>query len=215
MRHSNQSGVIRRLPILAAGLFALTLAGCGSVAPASGAPSAAPTPLITPDPHLREPVTADQIFRAFGIARLGISANTASLGKGAKDPVIKLINASLGSWPVRIIEYRSSAALQAALKWKAGDPPGGDESPYAWAGLNILVEFGPISARAPSAPDTTRQAAAASMVAILDPLLWPMAQRAVVPLPSRTAAPAATPVPSAKPPAKPSPKATPKPTKKP
>jgi hypothetical protein len=215
MRHSNHAGRGRRLPIRAAGLVGLVitsllLAACGSAPAGSTAPSIAPTPLITPDPHLKEPVTADQIFRALGAAKLGIVANNANAGGGNPD-IAKQINADIGSWPLRIIEYKSSAALAKAIKWKPGGAPGGDESPYAFAGMNVLIQFGPISARAPSAPDTTRQQAAAAIVAALDPLLWPLLQRSVVPIPSRTPAPVATPLPSPSA----APARTPRPSKKP
>ena len=125
--------------------------------------------------------------------------------------IAKQINADIGSWPLRIIEYKSSAALAKALKWSPGDAPGGDESPYAFAGMNVLIQFGPISARAPAAPDTTRQQAAAAIVAALDPLLWPLLQRSVLPIPSRTPVPVATPVPSPST----APAKTPRPSKKP
>ena len=217
MRHSNQVDRGRRLPTWAAGLgvllvTALGLAACGSSPPASNPPSAAPTPLITPDPHLKEPVTADQIFIALGAAKLGLVANNANTGANNPD-VVKLINADIGSWPLRIVEFTSAAALQKALGWKAGTGPGGDEAPYAFVGLNVLIQYGPISARAPAAPDGARQKLAASIVAVLDPLLWPILQRSVVAIPSRTAAPTAAP-PAASPSAKPAPK-TPKPSKKP
>ncbi len=207
MRHSNHSPVARRLSPWAAGLLALAVVGCGSAAPASAPPTVAPTPVVTPDPHLREPVTADQIFRALSVAKLGIVANNANSGGGNKD-IVKQINADIGSWPLRIIEYRSSAVLAKATGWKAGQAPGSDEAPYAFAGLNVLLQYGPISARAPSAPDATRQKAAAAIVAVLDPLLWPLAQRSVVPIASRTAEPAASVAPSAGPSAAPSGKAS-------
>src|SRR5258705_221391 len=49
MRHSNQSDRGRRLPIWAAGLLALAVAGCRSSTAASGTPTPAPTPAATPD----------------------------------------------------------------------------------------------------------------------------------------------------------------------
>jgi hypothetical protein len=201
MRHSNQSRIRSRLPLWAAGLFSLAIVGCGSAPVASAPPTPAPTPVVTPDPHLREPVTADQIFRALSIAKLGLVANNANSGGGNKD-IVKQINADIGSWPLRIIEYRSSAVLAKATSWKPGEPPGGDEAPYAFAGLNVLLQYGPISARKPAAPDAGRQAAAASIVGVLDPLLWPLAQRSVVPIASRTAEPVASVAPSAGPSAK-------------
>jgi hypothetical protein len=215
MRHSNQSGRGRRLPSWAAGFVALVvtsllLAACGSSPGPSGPPSAAPTPVITPDPHLTEPVTADQIFRALGSAKLGIVANNANTGGGNPD-IVKLINADIGSWPLRIVEYTSAAALRKALDWRPGDPPGGDEAPYAFAALNVLVQYGPISARAPVAPPEARQKAAQAIVAVLDPLLWPLLQPSVVPIASRTPEP--TPAPSVAP--SKAPAKTPKPSKKP
>jgi len=94
---------------------------------------------------------------------------------------------------MRIIQYKTAALLTNALTWKPGDAPAGDEAPYSWAGLNVLIEMGPISARAPSAPETDRQTKAASIFAILDPLLWPIVQHSVVTIPGRTAAPTAGP----------------------
>src|SRR5205823_340740 len=160
--------------------------GCGSAAAPSASPAVAPTPVVTPDPHLKDPVTADQIYTVLAEAKLGVVPNNANLGHG-NPLVVKQINADLGNWPLRITQYRSAADLKTALAWKSGVAPGGEEAPYAFAGLNILIQFGPISARAPSAPDAGRQQAASAMIAVLDPLLWPLAQRSVVAVPSRTA----------------------------
>jgi len=214
MRHSNHAGRGRRLPLWAAGLFVVIVVGCGSSPQASAPPSAAPTPVVTPDPHLKEPVTADEIYRDLGRGGLKISAVNANLGQGNPD-IVKQINADLGGWPLRIIEYRTSAVLVRALAWTPGQAPGGDEAPYAFAALNVLITFGPISARAPTAPEPARAQAAATLVAILDPLLWPLGQRSVAAIPSRTPIPAATPVPTVKPSVKPSTKPTAKPTPKP
>ena len=213
MRYSNHTGRGVRLPIWAAGLLALIVVGCTPAVVASAPPTAEPTPVVTPDPHLREPVTADQVFRALSAARLGMIANNANSGGGNPD-IVKLINADVGSWPLRITEYRSAAVLTRALDWTSGVAPGGDEAPYAFAGLNILIQFGPISARPPAAPDVSRQQAIASIIAVLDPLLWPLAQRSVVAVPTRTAIPTATPAPSAKPSVKPSAKPTTRPSAK-
>ena len=216
MRHSNQSGRGPRLPIWAAGLLALAVAGCGSSTAASATPTPVPTPVVTPDPHLTEPVTADAVYRALGMSGLKVTAINANLGQGNPD-IVKQINANLSGWSVRIIQYKSSGLMTPALDWKAGEAPGGDEAPFNFAALNILIQFGPISAAAPAAPDASRQKDAAAIVAVLDPLLWPIAQRSVLAIPSRTPAPVATPVPTAKPTAKPTtkPAKTPKPTRKP
>ena len=214
MRHSNHTGRGARLPIWTAGLFALIALGCAPAAVVSAPPTAEPTPVVTPDPHLREPVTADQVFRALSAARLGMIANNANTGGGNSD-IVKMINADLGSWPLRITEYRSTAVLTRALAWKPRVAPGGDEAPYAFAGLNILIQFGPISARPPAPPDVSRQQAVASIIAVLDPLLWPLAQRSIVAVPTRTAIPSATPAPSAKPSTKPTTRPSAKATKAP
>jgi hypothetical protein len=216
MRHSNHAGRGRRLPIWAAGLLAVIVAACGSsAAPPSAAPTPAPTPSPTRDPHLTAPVKADDIYTALAKGGLAITPINANLGQGNPD-IVKEINANLNGWPVRITEYRSTGAMVKALAWTPGEPPGGDEAPYAFAALNVLVTYGKISAAAPSVPDAGRQQDAASIVAVLDPLLWPITQRSVMAIPSRTPIPAATPVPSAKPTptAKPSPSATPRPSAK-
>ncbi|HET7703790.1 MAG TPA: hypothetical protein VFK35_10340 [Candidatus Limnocylindrales bacterium] len=196
MRNSNQLDRGRRLSIQAAGLTALlcavALAGCGGTAIATGSPTPQPTPLLTPDPHLTEPVTADQIFRALGAAKVGIVANNANSGQGNPN-IVKVINADVGSWPLRITEYRSSAILAKVAGWKPGAKPARNQAPYSFAGLNILIEYGSLSgAAAPKPPDATRQAQAAAIVTALDPLLWPLAKRTVTDIPSRTAEPAAS-----------------------
>jgi len=216
MRHSNHAVRGHRLTILFVGLFGVAVAGCGSGPPGSAEPSAAATPAVTPDPHLTEPVTADDIFRFIGKGGLRISSVNANLGHGNPD-VVKVINADIGGWPIRITQYKSSAVLARTLGWQPGKAPGSDEAPYAFAGLNILITFGPISAKPPTEPESARAQVAATLVGILDPLLWPLAQRSVVAIPSRTPVPVATPTPSPSPSAKATPKpsarTTPKPTK--
>jgi hypothetical protein len=202
MRHSNHDFRGRRLPTWAAGLLALIIAGCGSSTVGSPSPSISPVPTVTPDPHLTEPVAADDIYKAFGKGGVVITAINANLGQGNPN-IVKQINANLLGWPLRITQYKSGDVMRRELDWTPGQRPGGGEAPYAFAGLNILVSFGQISDGAPGAPDNARQQAAASIVAVLDPLLWPLAQRSVVAIPSRTPIPAATPVPTAKPTAKP------------
>lgn len=190
MRHSNHADRGRRLPSWAAGLLVLTLVGCGSAPVASGTPAPLPTPVITPDPHLTEPVTADQVFRALGSAGLPIIANNANSGNGNR-AIVKQINAEIGSWPLRITEYTSAAARAKATGWKPGQAPTRNQTPYGWAALNVTIEFGPVNtAGTPQAPPAARQELAAKIVAALDPLLWPLLQHSVVAVPARTAAPA-------------------------
>ncbi len=210
MRHSNHSDRAHRLPIWAVGLFGVILAACGSAPAASAPPTPAPTPVVTPDPHLREPVTADQIFRALAAAKLRIIPNNATAG-GDPD-IVKQINADLASWPLRITEFRSAKALASSLGWTPGKAPGRNDAPYAFAAFNVLVQYGPISGRAPATPDDARQQVAASILAVLDPLLWPVLQHSVEAIPGRTAEPTATPP---APSVSPKPARTPKPSKAP
>lgn len=216
MRHSNlyaggrALGRAAALVALAAAVV-LSTAACGS-GTATPPPTAAATPSPTPDPHLTGNVTADQLYGILVAAKLGLTANNANLGHG--DPsIVKQINGAIGGWPVRITEYRSAAVLRKAIGWTPGQAPGSDEAPYGWAAMNVLIQFGPISAKAPSAPDAARQATAASIVTLLDPLMWPIDQHSVVAIPSRTPEPTPAPSVSAAPskaPAK-SPKASTKP----
>src|SRR6476660_3649144 len=103
-------------------LLSAAAAACGSPPPARVAPpTAAPTVAITPNPHLTEPATADQIFTAIRVGDLPLAVTNATTG-GPNSPVIKRINAQVGNWPLVITEYRSGATLRDALKW---DPSGG------------------------------------------------------------------------------------------
>jgi hypothetical protein len=220
MRHSNQITEGRPSRRGAAGLAVLAilaiLAGaCGS-STTSPLPSGLETPSPTPDPHLKGNITADQMYGILISARLGLTANNANLGHGNPN-IVKQINGVIGGWPIRITEYRSAAALAKAIAWKPGDKPGGDEAPYAWGAMNVLIQFGPISARPPAPPDDARQATATAIVTLLDPLLWPIAQHSVVVIPSRTPEPSAGPSASAAPSKAPArtPKPSPKPSKKP
>jgi hypothetical protein len=211
MRHSNQSDRGRRLSIVAVGLLALILNACGSNN-GTPPPSVVPTPSPTPDPHLSEPVTADQIYSILIGAKVAMTCPNANLGNG-NPRIVKQINCNLNGWPLRITQYKSGTLMADSLKWTPGSAPTGAQPPFGWAGLNVLIEFGPISAKAPAKPSTDRQQTAASILAILDPLLWPIAQHSVVEIPARTPEPSAAPSAAAAPtkaPAK-----TPKPSKKP
>ena len=200
-------------------LASFVVVACGGQAAPSEAPSAVPTPVVTPDPHLSDPVTANQIYLVLAAAKLGMTCPTASLGEG-QDGVVKQINCNVAGWPLRIVQYQSTAVLDKNLIW--GDStPIGKEPPYWWAALNVAVSYGPISDRAPSEPDSTRAQMAAQIVGILDPLLWPLRQHSVELIPARTPEPVATPTPTpvpskapaSKPPAKPT--KTPKPSRHP
>ena len=127
---------VRSLAVIA--LVAVATSACGSPPP-SASPVAVATPLITPDPHLADPTTADVVFRALGSGGLRITATNAASGTDGDEPV-KRINASYLGWPLIVSQYSSSAALhKATAGWQPGDRPGQGEPPIALTGLNILV----------------------------------------------------------------------------
>jgi hypothetical protein len=206
MRVSNQFG---RQGLAASILMALVLTACGASAPsASPPPTPAPTPSPTPDPHLADPATADAIFNSVRLAGLPLSITNA-VGGDATSPMVKRINAAIDNWPLVITQFKSSATLRATVKWDPTKQPAAGSPPYVFVGLNIMIAFGPDGG---PPPDATRQAQAKRLIEIVDPLLWPLEQRSVTPIASRTAAPSSA-VPSASPKAaaKASPKVTPKP----
>ncbi|HEX5825486.1 MAG TPA: hypothetical protein VFY18_13590 [Candidatus Limnocylindrales bacterium] len=199
MRHSNQFHRGRRRPFRLAGgatpatamvglaLIVLIAAGCGGATAASSSPTALPTPLVTPDPHLREPVTADQIWGAIARGHMSLVPSNATISEGT---IVKRINADLEGWTLRITAYTNAAAMKKAKVWLAGEVPGTGDAPYNFAGLNIMVEYGPTSrAGPPPQADPEHRATAEKLLGILDPLLWPIDQHSVLPIPSRTIPP--------------------------
>ncbi len=175
-------------------VLGLAVAGCSGSAAATptAAPSTAPTP--TPVAHLSEPASLTVVFAKLGEAGLAIVANNADSGGTSGEPR-RRINATFAGWPLILSEYSSARAL-AASGFKAGTPPGQGDAPYRLAGLNILVEFGPHTTNlgAPS-PDPRFREAAARLLAALDPLLGPMGQSSVDPLPAAVS-PGASPSPA-------------------
>ena len=204
---------------------ALLLGACGSATPSmTPAPTAAPTP--TPDPHLREPVSVDVVIRKLAGAGIRMQPNNASAGRNGEP--VKAINFTYDGWPLVISQFSSSAALRANAAFDPSKQPRHGDATYKVAGLNILIEYGPgIRSAQDPPPDPRFRSAAMRLVDVLDPLLGPLQQASLNPLPlpspspsptlapSPSASPKASAAPTKKPSAKPSPKATPKPTKKP
>jgi hypothetical protein len=184
-------------------LLVLIVGACGQAAAPSASPAPLPTPVITPDPHLAGPVTADQVLSALSAGRLTVYANNAT---GGPAPIVKRINADLDGWPLRITAYTTAASSRQGKPWKAGTVPGKGEAAYTLAALNLVIEYGPKTAGvAPAPADAAHMAVAASLVAILDPLLWPIEQHSVATIPARTSSPAGpSPAPSKPPKAAPS-----------
>jgi hypothetical protein len=188
MRVSNhRTGGVLALAI-AVGLSAV-VAACGSAPAATpAAPTPVPTPVITPDPHLTEPATADQIFNAIRVGKLPLSVNNATAGD-PNSPVVKQINAQIANWPLIITEFRNGTTLREQLKWDPSKGPKQGDPPYTWVGMNILVTFGPGTGK-PTAPQADRREQAEKLVALIDPLLWPLEQRSIDPVPTKTPPPA-------------------------
>jgi hypothetical protein len=167
------------LAVFVAGV-ALTAVACGD-APASALPTSRPTPLVTPDPHLADPATADQVWRGLGAAGLRMTANNATAG-GPDSALVKSINATYLGWPLNLSEFRSSAALAETLAWEAGEAPGQGEAPIAIAGVNILVTWGPMTGEQPATPDPRQVEALDALVSALDRLLSPLSVRTNTPI---------------------------------
>ena len=161
----------------------MLVTACSSPPPSVVPVTPRPTPVITPDPHLTEPATADDIFMAIRVGDLPLSVTNATSGD-ATSPIVKRINADIGNWPLVISEFRTSALLRKALKWDPKKAVAQGNPPYAFVGLNILIEFGPVTGL-PARPDALRQKQAEGLVGLIDPLLWPLEQRSIVAVPTR------------------------------
>lgn len=156
----------------------LVATACGA-APPSVAPTAAPTPLVTPDPHLSDPTTADEVYRGLGASGLRITANNATSG-GEDADLVKRINATYLGWPLNVSEYRSSDALRKDTAWDPGEPPGQGEAPISVAAANILVTWGPQTGERPASPDARQAEGLEELIAALDRLLKPIRARTIV-----------------------------------
>jgi hypothetical protein len=182
--------------------MAIVIAACGD-APPSASPTVAPTPVVTPNPHLVDPASAQDVFSGLGRQGLKITPNTAVTGSGG-GAVVTRINATYLGWPLDVTQYRTSADLAKAAAWAAGEAPGRGEPPVALAGYNILVRWGPWgTGTKPPVPDEQRAAALSALVTALDRLISPLRTRTIVPVEvavvTPTTAPGASPAPKATP----------------
>ncbi len=165
------------IAIVAVAVFALV--ACGEAAPSSAPPTVRPTPTATPDPHLSDPTTAEDVWRGLGAAGLRMTANNATTG-GDDSNLVMRINATYLGWPLALTEYRESEALAEETDWKPGDKPGRGEAPISIAGANILVTWGPQTGKKPLKPDDRQVEGLEALVAALDRLLSPLRARTVV-----------------------------------
>ena len=178
MRRSNRG--LRAAVALAA---IVLVAGCGGgnstpqPSAASGAPSS------TPDPHLAAPAKVDDVFRLMGSRGVRIIPNTAS--EGTRGEPIKRITATYADWPLVLTEFSSESALRRVAKFDPAERPRRGEAPYIVVGLNIMIEYGPRNTNdaAPQPADAAHEQALMALVAAMDPLLGPLSQRSVKPIP--------------------------------
>lgn len=185
---------VRRGAALASAALAmlLGLAACGGPAPTpTPIPTPVPTPSATPDPHLPDPGTADELFRRLreaGIPLIGTNAQQSA------DPVVR-INATFDGWPLALAQFSSTTARAKLVPFRDGAAPGLEEAPYTFVGINIAVSYGPIvQSEKPAAVPADKVASATRLAAELQRFIGPLAERSagrVSPVPG-----AATPSPS-------------------
>jgi len=160
--------------------LALLVAACGTSA-ATPTPPPSPIPTPTPDPHLTEPASIADVFKALNAAGLRITANNADSGGSSGEP-LRRVNATYDSWPLIMSEFSSSAALAASSGFVAGATPTRDDAPFSLVGLNILVEYGPHAKNDNDVPDQRFRESAQRLADAMDPLLGPLAQSSIAPL---------------------------------
>ena len=177
---------------LATTVLAITalVAACGGPGP-TPLPSAAPTPRITPDPHLADPATADEVFLALGAAGLRLTANNAQ-GGGEGSSLVKRINATYLGWPLSVSQYSSTSALAKLTDWE-DDLPGQGEPPITIAGMNILIEWGPTTGARPKRPAGRQVQGLRDLATNLHALLSPIRARSIVNVPGASGTAAADP----------------------
>ena len=172
------------------------LGACGGGTPSAAPSVARATPLITPDPHLDDPTTADAVFIALAKAGLKLTANNADAG-GPDSALVKRINATYLGWPLLVSQYTTSSALSKDTAWPADAKPGQGDPPVSIVGLNILVEWGPTTGAEPPTLDPTRLDGLRDMASTLDVLLSPLRAHAVVTVPNASRAASTEPAASA------------------
>jgi hypothetical protein len=153
----------------------LLLSSCigGGPSPSTG-PTAQPTPATTPDPHLVDPATVDDIYRKLRQAGVQVIGTNAQQGV---DPVAR-INGSFDNWPLSLAQYTSTTARAKLVPYRDGAAPSLEEAPYTFGGLNIAVMFGPLVPSAkPAAVPPDKVASATRLAAELDRLIGPLVER--------------------------------------
>lgn len=170
-------------------ILAALLGACfGGPSPSpSSSPTLAPTP--SPDPRLAEPAKAAEVYSKLVAAGLRLVGTNAQQGT---EPQAR-INATYAGWPLAFVQYSSSAARARLAPLRAGAKPGAGDPAYTFAGLNIVIFWGPQRAGSlPAAADAKRVESARALARELDRLIGPLVERSASRV-SPTAAPASPP----------------------
>jgi hypothetical protein len=179
MRRPRFRGVVARASLVTlVGIAAILVASCAETPP-SVAPTVRPTPIVTPNPHLPTPTTADDVYRGLGSAGLQMTANNATSGQGGDD-LVKRINATYLGWPLNLTEFRSASALADRTDWTVDERPGRGEAPISIAASNILVTWGPQTGDQPAKPDARQREGLVQLIGAMDRILSPIRARTVV-----------------------------------
>jgi hypothetical protein len=197
---------------------ALVAGACGST-PATANPTIAaslpPVPTPTPNPQLSDPASIGDVLAALQKAGLSMTSNSADAGSG---DMVERLHLTYVGWPLTVTEYSSARTLASESGFNPKGRLVNGDTPFAVAGLNILIQFGPKTQNgSPSVPDPQYGTAFEQLVLVVNPLIGPLRQESVTPV----ALPTPTPGPSVSAPApspgsaSPRPTARPKPTAKP
>lgn len=166
------------------------VAACGGSTPSPSAGISQATPKPTGDPHLRDPAQIGQVYRALREQGLNIVGTTARAGK---DPV-STVTGTYAGWPLRLSQYASTRSRLGLVPFKDRDLPKRGDSPFMFAGLNIVVEWGPVLPnRAPPAATPAQLRAATRLANELNLLVGPIAQRTASPVELAPTGPQASP----------------------
>lgn len=162
----------------------LLFVACDGTAGLGSTPVPGTTPLVspTPDPHLTDPASVDEVIRKLAVSGLRITPNNATSGRNGEP--VKSVNATFEGWPLSISQYTSATALRTTGGFNPDKGPAGGDATYTIVGLNILIEYGPaIHTKSDPPPETRYRTSAMRLVEYLHPLLGPLEQVTVDPLP--------------------------------
>lgn len=152
----------------------LLVAACGGAAPsASVRPIARLTP--TPNPHLVDPTSADQVIAS--LAAMGMTVITNNASRGRDGEPVKIVNATFAGWPLSIAEYSSTARRR---ELHPLDASAVESTRMLLAGLNIIVLYGPPDRPDAPSPDPGFVGSARALADALEPLLGPLERQGVL-----------------------------------